>query len=189
MVELDDKIYIQQVLDGDTSSYTHLVDKYKDMVFTVCFRILKQTEDAEDAAQVSFIKAFDKLHSFKGSSKFSTWIYTIAYRSAIAKTKIKKNTVDIDEFQIEIASEEAFPQLEQLKNQEQQFYVQKAIDDLHEIDGVIITLYYIDESNIQEIVEITGLKESNVKVRLHRARKQLKVNLEAMLKQEMKSII
>ena len=70
MVALDDKIYIQQVLEGKTSSFTHLVEKYQDMVFTVCYRILRQREDAEDAAQAVFIKAFNNLHSFKGDSKY-----------------------------------------------------------------------------------------------------------------------
>lgn len=189
MVALDDKIYIQQVLDGQTSSFTCLVDKYKDMVFTVCFRILRQREDAEDAAQVSFIKAFNNLQGFEGKSKFSTWLYTIAYRTAISKSQLKKVDTVNEDFHIDIATDSSFPQLDELKSQEQQLYVKKAIEELPEIDGVIITLFYLDESSIQEIVEITGLSESNVKVKLHRARKQLKVSLEAMLRQEMKSII
>ena len=189
MVDLDDKIYIQRVLDGETSSYTHLVNKYKDMVFTVCYRVVKQREDAEDMAQMTFIKAFDKLHSFNGDSKFSTWIYTIAYRTAISKTKLTKLASTDDTLYVESSTEDQFPQLEELKHQEQQLYVQKAIDELREIDGVIITLFYIDESSIQEIVAITGLSESNVKVKLHRARKQLKSNLEGLLRQEQKSII
>ncbi len=189
MVDLDDKIYIQQVLDGNTSSFTHLVNKYKKMVFTVCFRIIKQREDAEDLAQLVFIKAFNNLHAFKGNSKFSTWIYTIAYRSAISKSQLKKMDTVSEDFRIEIAEDHSFPQLEELKDQEQQYYVQKAIEGLTEIDAVLITLYYMDESTIQEIVDITGISEANVKVKLHRSRKQLKINLEGLLQHELKSII
>ena len=189
MVDLDDKIYIQQVLDGNTSSFTHLVNKYKGMVFTVCFRIIKQREDAEDLAQLVFIKAFSNLHAFKGNSKFSTWIYTIAYRSAISKSQVKKIDTVSEDFRIEIAEDHTFPQLEELKDQEQQYYVQKAIEGLTEIDAVLITLYYMDESTIQEIVDITGISEANVKVKLHRSRKQLKINLEELLQHELKSII
>ena len=176
-------------MDGKTSSFTHLVEKYKDMVFTVCYRIVKQREDAEDIAQESFIKAFNKLHSFKGESKFSTWIYTIAYRTAISKTHIKKVETVYEDFHVEISDNEEFPQFKELKEQEQKLYVKKAIDELPEIDGVIISLFYIDESSIQEIVEITGLSESNVKVKLYRGRKQLKENLEGLLHNEIKSII
>ena len=189
MVDLDDKIYIQKVLDGKTSSFTHLVNKYKDLVFTVSYRILRQHEDAEDAAQVSFIKAFNNLHTFNGTSKFSTWLYTIAYRTAISKSKLKKIETVNEDFHIEIASDDSFPQLEELKEQEQQYYVKLAINELPEIESVIITLFYMDESTIQEIVEITGLSESNVKVKLHRARKRLKATLGVLLQNEMKSII
>ncbi len=189
MIDLDDKSNIRRVLDGDTSSFSWLVEKYKDMVFTVCFRILRQREDAEDAAQNVFIKAFRNLHSFNGDSKFSTWLYTIAYRTAISKTQLQKIETVSDDFQIDINTEISFPQLELLKEQEQELYVKQAISELPEIEGVIISLFYLDENSIQEIVEITSLTSSNVKVKLHRARKQLKHTLETMLQQETKSII
>lgn len=189
MVDLDDKIYIQRVLDGETSSFTHLVNKYKGIVFTVCYRIVKQREDAEDLAQVVFMKAFKNLHAFKGNSKFSTWIYTIAYRTAISKSQIKKIEMVTEEFSTDTKVEESFSPIEELKEQEQQHYIQQAIDSLPEIDAVLITLYYMDESSIQEIAAITEMSESNVKVKLHRARKQLKSNLELLLQHELKSII
>lgn len=189
MIDIDDKSNIRRVLDGDTSSFSWLVEKYKDMVFTVCFRILRQREDAEDAAQNVFIKAFRNLHSFNGDAKFSTWLYTIAYRTAISKTQLQKIKTVSDDFQVDISTEVTFPQVELLKNQEQEQYVKQAISELPEIEGVIISLYYLDENSIQEIVEITSLTASNVKVKLHRARKQLKTTLEAMLHQETKSII
>ncbi len=189
MVSLDDQIYIQRVLDGNTSSFTHLVEKYKDMVFTVCFRILRQREDAEDVAQQVFLKAFKNLHSFEGKSKFSTWLYTIAYRTAISGSQVKKPETISDELYTEKGPQQEFPQIEELTSAEQRVYVREAIAALPEIDGVLISLYYLDECNVQEIMEITGLNESNVKVRLHRARKQLKVTLEGLLKHEMKSIL
>ena len=117
------------------------------------------------------------------------YIYIIINIAIIAKTKLKKFEAVDDSFHIDIASDETFPQLERIKDQEQQYYVKKAIDSLPEIDSVIISLYYMDECSIQEIVDITELKESNVKVKLHRARKQLKENLEELLQHEMKSII
>ena len=76
-----------------------------------------------------------------------------------------------------------------MKKQEQKIYIKKAIDALPEIESVVISLFYMDECSIQEIVAITKLTESNVKVKLHRARKALKASLEGLLQQEMKSII
>lgn len=189
MVDLDDKIYIQDVLDGKTSSFTHLVNKYKDRVFTVCYRIVRHREDAEDIAQATFIKAFNSLYDFQGKSKFSTWLYTIAYRTAISKVQLKKVEMVHEDFLLETSSGDILQQIEGLKDQEQQFYVKKAIEKLNEMEGLIISLFYFDESSVQEIVEITGLSESNVKVKLHRARKHLKVNLEGLLNKEMKSIL
>ena len=113
---------------------------------------------------------------------------TISSIVDIATRLMKLESTD-DGLYVETSTDDAFPQLEGMKNQERKLYVQKAIDSLKELDGVIITLYYIDESSIQEITEITGLSESNVKVKLHRARKQLKRNLEGLLQQELKSII
>jgi RNA polymerase sigma-70 factor (ECF subfamily) len=189
VVAQDDNIYIKQVLDGNTSSFTHLVDKYKNMVYTVVYRILRQHEDAEEIAQDTFIKAFNNLQSFEGNSKFSTWIYTIAYRSAISKTRLKKVDTVTEDFLLDSSIDGSVPQLEELEAEEQSKYVKEAIEALPEVDGVIVTLYYMDDMNIQEISEITTLSESNIKVKLFRARKQLKENLHSLLKHELKNIV
>ena len=74
MGKQEDQIYIERVLKGDTNAFSHLINKYKDMVFTLVIKIVKNQEDAEEVAQDSFIKAYQKLDSFKGQSKFSTWL-------------------------------------------------------------------------------------------------------------------
>ena len=89
---MEDHILIEKVLAGDSNAFSGLIDRYKDMVYTLAIRIVKNNEDAEEVAQDSFIKAFEKLDSFKGSSKFSTWLYTIVYRTAL--TKVRKKKVD-----------------------------------------------------------------------------------------------
>lgn len=189
MVSIDDQIYIQRVLDGNTSSFTALVEKYKDMVFTVCFRILRQREDAEDISQQVFLKAFKNLHAFEGKSKFSTWLYTIAYRTSVSKVQVKQLDTVHEDAIFESGDPFQFPQLEAIHADEQRLYVRKAIDALPEVDSALITLFYLDDCSIQEIVDITELNESNVKVRLHRARKQLKITLEQLLRHEMKSLL
>ena len=68
-----DQIYIDKVLQGDTNAFAYLINKYKDMAYTVAIKIVKSHEDAEEVAQDSFLKAYEKLDSFKGNSKFSTW--------------------------------------------------------------------------------------------------------------------
>lgn len=191
MSSTKDLIYIDEVLQGNTSSYNYLVNNYKDMVYTIAIKIVRNREDAEEVAQDSFIKAFQKLNSFKGESKFSTWLYTIVYRTAISK--IRKNTIettDIDEFVMENHSVDfSFPQMDLLKAEEQKKYVKHAIDSLPELDALLITLFYLNENTFDEIIEITRLTKTNIKVRLFRARKKLYKELSQILDTELKTIL
>ena len=161
------------------------------MIYTLVIKIVKNREDAEEVAQDSFLKAYQKLDAFKGKSKFSTWLYTIAYRNALTKVRKKKlETTDIDSYVLDNHSDDHdFPQLEAIKNGEQQKYVKKAIDNLGETDCLLITLFYLHDNSIEEIQEITDMNQSNVKVRLFRARKKLYNELSLLLKDEVKTIL
>ena len=186
-----DQIYIDKVLQGDTNGFAYLINKYKDMVYTIAIKIVKSHEDAEEVAQDSFLKAYEKLDSFKGNSKFSTWLYTIAYRNSITKIRKKKvATSDIDDYVMDNYSEGSeFPQLEAIKNGEQQKYVREAIGRLPEKDALLITLFYMNESSVEEIEQITNLTQSNIKVKLFRARKKLNTELSFLLKEEVNTIL
>ncbi len=185
-----DQVYIDRVLAGDTNAFAYLIDKYKNMAYTISIKIVKNHEDAEEIAQDSFLKAYKKLDTFKGESKFSTWLYTIVYRNAISKVR-KKNieTTDIDAFVLENYSTDLeFPQMEAIKNGEQKKYVAKAISNLKEMDALLITLFYLNENSVEEIEQITNLTKTNIKVKLFRARKKLFNELSLLLKDELKSI-
>jgi len=186
-----DQIYIDKVLAGDTNAFAYLINKYKNMTYTIAIKIVKSHEDAEEVAQDSFLKAYEKLNTFKGNAKFSTWLYTIVYRNAITKIRKKKvTTTDIDNYVIDNHSEgDDFPQLEALKNEEQQKYVRQAIEKLPEKDALLITLFYMNDNSIEEIEQITGLSQSNIKVKLFRARKKLNLELSGLLKEELKTIL
>ncbi|MGB5462413.1 MAG: RNA polymerase sigma factor [Aureibaculum sp.] len=191
MNQAKDQMHIEKVLLGDTSSYSYLVDSYKDMAYTIALKIVRNHEDAEEVAQDSFVKAFQQLSTFKGISKFSTWLYTIVYRTAISKIRKKKLEVTaIDEYVIENHSIDfSFPQLDLLKEEEQKLYIKNAINSLQELDALLITLFYLNENTYDEIIEITGLTKTNIKVRLFRARKKLFDELSKVLKSELNTII
>ena len=149
------------------------------MVFSICLRVLTNAEDAEDAAQESFLKAFRQLDSFKGISKFSTWLYTITYRICVSRLKENNlETTEIDDELVEClpntVQQEPFDSLNAIETTQ---FVKEAISKLPRVDALIITLYYMDENSVKEIVEITGLSESNVKIKLFRARKELERSL------------
>ncbi len=186
-----DKYYIERVLRGDINAFTYLVDEYKGMVYTIALRMLKNSEDAEELAQDTFVKAFNSLKDFKFESKFSTWLYRITYNGAISKLRKKQievyNVEDTVLPDSEVVS--AYNAINELTRNEQKKYINETIEKLKEDDALIITLYYLQENTIEEICEITGLTLSNVKVKLHRARKRFYDELKIILKDEVKTIL
>jgi RNA polymerase sigma-70 factor (ECF subfamily) len=178
-----DHVYIDRVLSGDVNAYARLVEKHKDMVFTIAQRITRKREDAEEIAQDAFLKAFEHLSEFKRQSKFSTWIYRIAYNTAISRVRKKSlDTTTLDDNLIEQVPEEQVQlDIEGLKEDEQKRIVDMALSQLNELDYLIITMFYLKEKSIDDIAEITGLSKSNVKVKLHRIRKKMYQELYALL--------
>lgn len=158
---------IQEVLAGKINSFTTIVDLYKDMVYSISFQVLGNEQDAEECAQDCFLKAFNKLSSFKNESKFSTWLYKIAYYSALNYKKSRKN------YQVELNNNHQ-PIIEDSDKAEKELAVKTALQQLKEEDRVIVSLYYLDEKSVKEVAQITDLTESNVKIKLMRSREKLK---------------
>ncbi len=151
------------------------------MVYSMALRILENAHDAEDASQEIFMRAYEQLDSFQWKSKFSTWLYTIAYRICISKIKKSSlKTVSIDD---EILNSYPFDSqtIEKISAAETEKVVKKAINKLPKIDALLVTLYYLEENSIKEIAEITGLTMSNIKVKLFRARKELECDLHFLI--------
>jgi RNA polymerase sigma factor (sigma-70 family) len=170
-----DQQLIEQTLKGDTSSFGKLVERYQDFVFTIAYRIMKVREEAEEVAQDSFIKAYESLNSFRGESKFSSWLYSIAYRKALdalRKNKKYKASEIIDDIaEGEVSGIE--DALHYLEDEERKKAIQDCILKLSEDEAAIITLYYFQDQSVREISTITGLSEDNIKVKLYRSRKKL----------------
>ncbi|MBV7270544.1 RNA polymerase sigma factor [Winogradskyella luteola] len=180
MTTNDENILIDAINNGDTRAYAQLVDRYKDLVYTLALRMLKHKEEAEEVAQDTFIKVFKSLHKFKGDSKFSTWIYRVAYNTCLDNIKKNKkylNNVAIDEF--------TFNKLDTIDNaldhiikEEKSVLIKNCIDKLPEDSSVILTLFYFEELSLDEISKIINIEANTVKVKLFRARKKLAVILE-----------
>jgi RNA polymerase sigma factor (sigma-70 family) len=181
--ETEDQVYIDKVKSGDPASYSYLVNRYQNMAYTIALRIMRNAEDAEDAAQESFVKAYQQLHRFEGKSKFSTWLYTIVYRTSI--TRLKDQSLNMYELNDEISEnfsdDSSASQLTTIIETERKSYIKNAIAKLPSTDGLLITLFYLNENTIREIEEITGLSGSNIKVKLFRARKILEQELRFLL--------
>ena len=82
---------------GDQQAYARLMRSYKHMVYTVCMRVLRNREEAEEATQDSFVKAFRNLGAYQGGARFSTWLYSIAYRTALSALRTRRpGSVDLE---------------------------------------------------------------------------------------------
>ena len=94
-METTDHLLIDAILAGDSKSFSSLVNRYKDVVFTLALRMLKHREEAEEVSQDTFIKVFRSLNKFKGDSKFSTWIYKITYHTCLDRLKKNKRELQV----------------------------------------------------------------------------------------------
>jgi RNA polymerase sigma-70 factor (ECF subfamily) len=179
----DDNHFIDQVRAGDTAAYAALVNRHKDLVFSIALKILQNREDAEEVAMDAFVKAFRKLSDFRRDSKFSTWLYRIAYNEAISRTRLKKfmEVELVEEISESAADEEVEDGVLGLSQDEQRKAIHLVLKKMPEGDQLLITLFYLQGMPVLEIAEITGLSESNVKVRLHRLRKKIYVELNEIL--------
>jgi len=175
MTKQADQYYIHQIISGNTGAFAVLVDRYKVLVFTLASKMINNREEAEEVAQDTFIKAFNSLGKFKGDSKFSTWLYKIAYNTCLdrlKKNKKEQNVVPIDEFTASFVktTENAF---EALVEQDRKQLIQDCLQQLPGDESFLLTLYYFEDQNLDEIAKIMDITANHVKVKLFRSRKKL----------------
>ncbi len=185
-MQVEELQIIERIQKGDTNAFSFLVTKYQDVVFSIALKVLRNREDAEEMAQETFIKAYRSLSSFQGKSKFSTWLFSIAYNTCITSVRKKKfPTTSIDQVQIEESDEEwdSFG----MSSEERSRMLETAMKQLPEDDYMLVVLFYYEEQSVEEISRIVGMSESNVKVKLFRARKKLYTIMNELMKKEIYS--
>jgi RNA polymerase sigma factor (sigma-70 family) len=181
---------IHDIRAGNNAAFNVLINKYKNMVFTLAYNIVLNKEDAEELAQDAFIKAFYALPSFKEKSAFSTWLYRIVLNTSLNKKKLRKMKMAVGEEEIidEVYNDMNALLMQQEKSDRKKF-IQLAMLSLKEDERLCITLFYLNELSADEINELTGLNISNIKVLLHRGRKNLYSQLSILLKKEVDHLI
>jgi len=190
--KLSDIELIEQTLAGNQAAYTDLVKRHQRFVFTLAMRFAKGREDAEEIAQDCFIKAYRSLASFNGQSKFSTWLYSIVYTTAMTflrKKRVDTDSIDDENTYIQIENQSSGYDVNNAENKSRSFYLNQAIEQLLPDDAAIITLFYKGEQSLEEIGRALGMEANTVKVKLFRARQRLKEKLERNLKHEAKELI
>lgn len=190
--ELTDMDIIARVLKGDHKAYSILVERYQNYVFTLVLRYIKSREDAEEVAQDVFVKAYRSLADYKGTAKFSTWLYTVVTTTSITflrKKKLEIHSLD-NEKVFEVAdNRDSGMGANQIEQKSRIQMVNEAINMLSPDDAQIITLFYKGEQTLEEIAQIVGKEPNTVKVQLHRARTRLKEKMQKYFKAEVNDIL
>lgn len=187
MTTIDDQHYINLVIKGDTNAFAVLANQYKNMVFSLALKMVKNREEAEEVAQDAFIKVYKSLGNFKGDSKFSTWLYTITYNTCLdrlRKYKREQHTVTVDEY-IENQLALADNTLNSLEDNERKKIIQDCLLLLPGEDSFLLTLFYFEDQSVKEIAGIIGVNPNHVKIKLYRSRKRLAAVLKTQLDNEM----
>ena len=190
--KLSDIELIEQTLAGNQFAYADLVKRHQRFVFTLALRFAKGREDAEEIAQDCFVKAYRSLASFQGQSKFSTWLYSIVYTTAMTflrKKRVDTHSIDDEGTFVQVENHESAYDTNNAENKSRSYYLNQAIEQLLPDDITIITLFYKGEQSLEEIAQTMGIETNTVKVKLFRARQRLKEKLERNLKHEVKELI
>ncbi len=183
-----DIYYIEQILSGNSNAFSNIVDRHKNSVYNLAFRICGNREEAEEIAQDSFLKTYRSLKGFRMKSSFATWLYRIVYNTAVSQLRVRKRGVlSLEDFPVDatdfigINSNE-----EEAEKEYRSSLINFALQKITAEERGLIGLYYYEEMNIEEISEVTGVSKSNIKVRLFRARQKM---LEIITRVEQKKLI
>ena len=168
---------IRRCLDGETDSYSILVDRYKMMVYNVAYRMLGDGDMAKDIAQESFIAAYGGLKTFKQDAKFSSWLYTIVLNKCRDHLRLAKENIPIEDIS-DVRPGSGISPEQAAANRQSGDMLQQALDALPAEYREVLVLKHIEELDYQEIAAITGTSVSALKVRAHRGREMLRKALE-----------
>lgn len=187
---IEDKDYIHDIIENQsTNAYKSLVERYENRVFSLCYKIIKRREESEEVAQDIFVLCFKKLNELQDRNKFPNWLMKIAYTKAIDHVRKKKIVkTDISTINESHFKEELTP-LKSTIIENRKEIINRAINLLEPTEASIITLYYSQDIPVKDIAEITGLTLSNVKVKLFRARTNLKKRIASILKNDLNDFI
>lgn len=167
--------WVQAALNGDQRAFAHLVDAYKVPVYNLCFRMLGNQGDAEDAAQETFVRVYTRLSSYDPEQRLSSWILAVASHYCIDRLRRQRiRWLSLDDLlpTHQLLREEEQPEPALLQN-ERTAEVQSLLQALPPEYRLVIALRYWQDLSYEEIAKTVGSSESAVKSRLHRAREML----------------
>ncbi|MEI7556228.1 sigma-70 family RNA polymerase sigma factor [Candidatus Chlorohelix sp.] len=173
----EDENLVQQVLGGNQDAFAQLIERYKVAVFNLCARMLNDQNEAEDASQEVFLRAYNQLHTYQTGRRFSTWILSIASHYCIDMLRRRRPVTDLDSIAFWKPSDLPEPE-ESAVISENRDEVRDLLRKLPEKYRSVTILRYWQDLSYEEIAETTGLTIATVKTRLFRARELLAKELD-----------
>jgi RNA polymerase sigma-70 factor (ECF subfamily) len=184
-----DQDVVRQVVGGDGAAFATLVERYQDRLHNTIFRLVGSAEDARDLVQDTFVKAYENLNGFQGTSSLYTWLFRIAVNTALSHRRRRKwihpSALGADD---EAGAAEGWPDpsapdpADPLMSAETESAIQRALGALDEEHRTVVVLRDIQHCDYGEIAQILGVPAGTVKSRLHRARLMLREKLEPLLR-------
>ncbi|WP_143306396.1 RNA polymerase sigma factor [Chitinophaga vietnamensis] len=161
---------LQSAIDGDREAMNQLLEKHRDLAFSIALKYLRNADDAEDIVQEAFVKIFLNIRKFRNESAFSTWLYKIVYYEACRHIGKQRRILSIKE---EVKDETAVHEDVVLFKDERTNIIRHSMQCLSANEYLVMNLFYLLEKSITEIQQITGQSGANIKVLLHRGRKKI----------------
>jgi len=185
MSHLTDIEIIEKIRKGDSEAYAEIVRRYQDRVFRYLYSHLGSYDEAEDATQDVFIQVMESIHSFRGESKFSTWLYSVTanycrnYRRKNGRAVVVpiSRSVGGEDFELPLSDDRENIE-KRLVEDEMLGAMRQEMGNLPEDYRQILVLRDIEGLPYEDIADVTGISLSNVKVRIHRGREMLKKRLD-----------
>ena len=184
-VTTEDLRLIDSTLAGQSEAFGALVEKYQDRLYHSMLRLTGSPEEARDVGQDAFVQAFVKLKTFRGSSNFYTWLYRIAFNLAMTERRRNRPVISLDQTRDLVGTEpedRADRPDQHLAKQDQAKQVRQALQRLGEEHSAVLVLREIEDFSYDVISRMLDLPVGTVRSRLHRARIQMKEEMERILK-------
>ncbi|MCL2230318.1 MAG: sigma-70 family RNA polymerase sigma factor [Treponema sp.] len=176
--EISDELIVSQIVSGQKDLFRLIVRQYEKAVFAMGLSFFRNSEDASDFAQEVFLKAFRNLSRFEGRSRFSTWLYKIAYNTALNEVNRRKEYLSLAEEDAEkLSGRDETPEMQAIDSVAKDS-VKTAIKELPERFRICVDLYFFYDRSYQEIEGITGIPVNTIKSHVHRAKNILREKLE-----------
>jgi len=176
MEQLTDEQLVDRIRQGDEEAYRFLIERHKNYIYTLVYRMVEHRETAEDLTQEIFIKLYRSLSHFRGDAKFTTWVYRLTvnlvtdYRRAQRR---KPYEAILDKVKGWFGNRQEEPEAAALQKEEQQT-VQRLLSELPDKYRLILYLYHYKQLSYQEIAEVTQLPLKTIETRLYRGKAMLK---------------